>query len=278
MGTAAVAERSQAEQTKVCPRCGMELFADMDVCYGCLYDFTRERASPGMDEGALLGSSGGEPWGDIDEPDVRAEGADPLGDMGALDTEEMTSYPFPAAPKDEGTVPKPHGRACSSPQAPGPAPVPVARTTSGAPAVQGGREGGSDGDDDPTMDLANLPWEEIHGSTPQGVQGASPTMDAPEGMCLQVLGHDMEVTVPLPEAGLVIGRSHGCDLVLHARSVSRRHVRVTPVLGGAVVENLGATNPTMVRGREVRSRVNIRVGEMVDVCGTRLVLCRAGGQ
>lgn len=29
--------------TKTCPRCGEELFADMDVCYGCLYDFWREQ-------------------------------------------------------------------------------------------------------------------------------------------------------------------------------------------------------------------------------------------
>lgn len=28
--------------TKVCPRCGQELFADMDVCYGCLYDFSKD--------------------------------------------------------------------------------------------------------------------------------------------------------------------------------------------------------------------------------------------
>lgn len=27
---------------KTCPRCGQELLQDMDVCYGCLYDFTRE--------------------------------------------------------------------------------------------------------------------------------------------------------------------------------------------------------------------------------------------
>ena len=25
--------------TKICPRCGEELFGDMDVCFGCLYDF-----------------------------------------------------------------------------------------------------------------------------------------------------------------------------------------------------------------------------------------------
>ena len=35
--------------TKRCPRCGAELYADMSVCYGCLYDFSRDAAggSPG---------------------------------------------------------------------------------------------------------------------------------------------------------------------------------------------------------------------------------------
>ena len=30
-------------ETKTCPRCGSELYADMSVCYGCLYDFSRDR-------------------------------------------------------------------------------------------------------------------------------------------------------------------------------------------------------------------------------------------
>lgn len=28
-------------EVKRCPRCGAELYADMGVCYGCLYDFSR---------------------------------------------------------------------------------------------------------------------------------------------------------------------------------------------------------------------------------------------
>lgn len=32
--------------TKTCPRCGSELYADMRVCYGCLYDFDREAPPP----------------------------------------------------------------------------------------------------------------------------------------------------------------------------------------------------------------------------------------
>jgi hypothetical protein len=39
-------------QVKKCPRCGQLLFADMNVCYGCLYDFIR-----GEDPGELVEST-----------------------------------------------------------------------------------------------------------------------------------------------------------------------------------------------------------------------------
>lgn len=35
-----------AYATKICPRCGSELYEDMTVCYGCLYDFAREHEAP----------------------------------------------------------------------------------------------------------------------------------------------------------------------------------------------------------------------------------------
>ncbi|WP_322151246.1 FHA domain-containing protein [Paratractidigestivibacter sp.] len=31
---------------KTCPRCGQQLYEDMTVCYGCLYDFTRKNNGP----------------------------------------------------------------------------------------------------------------------------------------------------------------------------------------------------------------------------------------
>lgn len=39
---AGTGDRNEGERTKTCPRCGQVLFADMDVCYGCLYDFSRD--------------------------------------------------------------------------------------------------------------------------------------------------------------------------------------------------------------------------------------------
>lgn len=55
---------SPSYQTRTCPRCGAELYADMKVCYGCLYDFTRAAGrpepprlpepTPAADDGATL--------------------------------------------------------------------------------------------------------------------------------------------------------------------------------------------------------------------------------
>lgn len=67
MDVAAEKNEAAGYRTKECPRCGARLYADMEVCYGCLYDFSRE-ASAGrarvtlpteaVDEDATLDLSG----------------------------------------------------------------------------------------------------------------------------------------------------------------------------------------------------------------------------
>ncbi|MGN0075949.1 MAG: FHA domain-containing protein [Parafannyhessea sp.] len=62
-------------ETKVCPRCGEELFSDMDICYGCLYDFSNP---PNSVVGAAMPASDGERGrieGDVtEEADPSVEG------------------------------------------------------------------------------------------------------------------------------------------------------------------------------------------------------------
>ena len=41
-GVSARTDETLPPHSKRCPRCGEILFDDMDVCFGCLYDFTRE--------------------------------------------------------------------------------------------------------------------------------------------------------------------------------------------------------------------------------------------
>ena len=92
------------------------------------------------------------------------------------------------------------------------------------------------------------------------------------GLGLRVRSEDMEVTIPLPEDGLLIGRGNVCDVILHSRAVSRHHVRIVPQGNGAVVRDCGATNLAILNGSKVADSVRMGVGETLDVCGTYFTL------
>lgn len=161
-------------RTKRCPRCGEILFADMSVCYGCLYDFNRDQKESSV--GLLV-------------PDDWDAGLPPLG------------Y------EDED------------------------RTT----GVSLGLEG---------------------------------------SLALRICDPTLEVVVALGPAGVVVGRGEDCDVVLHATSVSRRHVQVEPAGDAALVRDLGATNPARLDGGEISDEVRMVVGQTLDVCGTLMTLVR----
>lgn len=61
-------------ETKSCPRCGAELYADMGVCYGCLYDFTRDAGHAPNALPSLAGAvpSPDDPGGDTEDLSVAA--------------------------------------------------------------------------------------------------------------------------------------------------------------------------------------------------------------
>lgn len=169
--------------TKTCPRCGQELFADMQVCYGCLYDFTREH-------------------------DLGSMPQDYVGDRSTLVSE---------IPWDLGVAPT------------GPHPEDEADTALVAAKTAGGGEG---------------------------------------RFSVRIQSESVEVTVPLPPDGLLVGRGSVCDVILHSRAVSRHHVRIVPHDGGAVVEDCGSTNRATLRGREVEASESMEVGDVLSVCGT----------
>lgn len=152
--------------TKVCPQCGEGVFDDMDVCYGCLHEFSSEA--------------------------------------------------------DVGTV--------------------------------------EDGDLVPTEAyVAAMPEQGVPPTPPCLVRISSPSMD---------------VTVPLPPDGLLMGRGSSCDVVLHARSVSRRHVRLEPGEGGVLATDQGAANPARLNGRPLGGSVTLGDGDRLDVCGVTVTILR----
>ncbi len=60
--------------------------------------------------------------------------------------------------------------------------------------------------------------------------------------------------VRLTSAGVIIGRSDECDIVIDSRNVSRQHTRISETSPGEwMVEDLGSRNGTFVNGERVKS-------------------------
>lgn len=78
-GTQGAGEQD-VQSVKTCPMCGAKLFSDMDVCYGCLYNFSD--ADNGAQEfGMDTSDDNDEIWGSIDElwdKSIRATPLEPL--------------------------------------------------------------------------------------------------------------------------------------------------------------------------------------------------------
>ncbi|MBV8431621.1 MAG: FHA domain-containing protein [Solirubrobacterales bacterium] len=86
-------------------------------------------------------------------------------------------------------------------------------------------------------------------------------------------GGEREVLLALDWSGepgeLLIGRHHGCDVVLGDPSVSRRHARVVFRDGGWVLQDLASTNGTTVNGSPV-GRCQLRPGDHLRLGSKRL--------
>ena len=195
--------------TKVCPRCGEELFADMRVCYGCLYEFPPAR--------------------DVTAP---ASSAVPKTEESASAAEEPA---LPGLVEDEPFL-----------------------WDAGLPPAESGWE-------DDTLDLSGV------GNKAIATAASSPdTQPSSREVLCWVRTPSMEVRLPIPNEGLVIGRDQTCDVVLRSRAVSRSHVRILPAQDGEEgmrVIDLGATNPAIFSGREVRGEVLVPLGWTVSICG-----------
>ncbi|NCP85918.1 MAG: hypothetical protein CO094_05655 [Anaerolineae bacterium CG_4_9_14_3_um_filter_57_17] len=64
---------------------------------------------------------------------------------------------------------------------------------------------------------------------------------------------------------LVLGRDSGCDVVIPDRQISRYHVRVSPLAGGVVIEDLGSKNGTQRNGEALTSPVTLQDGDIIQV-------------
>lgn len=236
--------------TKTCPRCGAKLFADMDVCYGCLYDFNRDSGP--------------------DAPSLSCEG-DGTGHRGAKGVRgAAASAPRHDGGRGAGTCAQASGNV-------GPA-RDVGTPSRVGPCWAAGSEdeeiwGSLDElwDDEP----ASAPWPSSPQDMPPALapdaQEASQTLRlgeprrAPRWVSVAMRGATVRLAVP--ESGLVIGRGRDNDVSIAARPISRHHLRLV-VQGAAVVaQDLGATNPALVNGRALMGSASLGVGDVVELRG-----------
>jgi Inner membrane component of T3SS, cytoplasmic domain len=71
---------------------------------------------------------------------------------------------------------------------------------------------------------------------------------------------------------LELGRDPAAGMALEDDLASRRHVRVSPEAGGALVEDLGSLNGTFVNGEEIHAPTRVRPGDQLLVGVTVLEL------
>ena len=86
-----------------------------------------------------------------------------------------------------------------------------------------------------------------------------------------VEGVDAEMSIVLRET-LVIGRDAAAGLRLTDKLVSRRHARIRVDAVGAVIEDLGSSNGTLVNGREIQEPTCLSIGDtlLIGSCVLRV--------
>lgn len=99
----------------------------------------------------------------------------------------------------------------------------------------------------------------------------------PKGLGLTVVRGPKEIVgITLPMAGaLVVGRSPDADLVIADDFVSSIHLKVTPSAEGAIVEDLGSTNGTLVNGQPATRPLAVSVGDLIEIGTNQLKVVRS---
>jgi hypothetical protein len=266
--TMTVCEKDRAEKAsgvKRCPRCGALLFEDMDTCYGCLYEFGKQRTGelfglhevfPWLEAGAWIPEPRTEP--DVPYSYVPREASGARG----RDREEDLRYEWMATCCDEAEEDELLGLADDA----------YAQRIEDVFVANADARHYSD--------VVTVERERTAKRLLSEQKTAEMKLPAHLKTCwaLTVEAGSVRMVRPLPAQGLSVGRSQDNDIVLCDRLVSRRHVRVVPGGPGAYVVDQGATNPATVAGRPVEGTEELRENEPLIVGRTVFFLVPYGSE
>ena len=79
------------------------------------------------------------------------------------------------------------------------------------------------------------------------------------------------------DTAIDIGREPGIGIVLSDPLVSRRHARLTPAEGGAIIEDLLSSNGTVVNGQPIFEPTPVAAGDSI-LLGTTVIQVRSAEQ
>lgn len=99
------------------------------------------------------------------------------------------------------------------------------------------------------------------------VRGKRTTSKGSEGLSVTITEGPrtlVNTTIPVV-AAVVIGRAPNSDIVVSDDFVSGSHARITPVPNGAVLEDLGSTNGTLLNGANVTAPAQLRAGDTIRI-------------
>lgn len=258
--------------TKSCPRCGATLFADMDVCYGCLYDFSTSPYEP--QDIPHSTHAGGRPSIDSDSKII--------GDFHTDTMPKLTTNHEPSSCPDKVASPTNlHSKA--QPDSPADADfsfddlwteednqqfmssagwTPLTSQPAGA-AVQDRTSSPKQVSSSPASDC-----REEHG---QATLSPDETVDLGAVVALLQLPKlkveigGCAVNLEVPEHPLVVGRHPSCDIVVSDPTVSRKQFQICRVGNAVYVDDLGATNPTLINGAPLLMRTQLGAGSSFHV-------------
>jgi DNA-binding winged helix-turn-helix (wHTH) protein len=83
--------------------------------------------------------------------------------------------------------------------------------------------------------------------------------------------------IPLAAGDNVLGRAPGVSVRLSSWKASRRHARIRVDLHGAVLEDLGSKNGTLLNGTPVKAAVALEPGDRIEIGREVLVYCHPAG-
>lgn len=134
--------------------------------------------------------------------------------------------------------------------------------------VTGCRDDEVRADDEAPLDGEAPPYEDVVADEGPGSPGSSRWV-------IRVKTALSETRLPVAADGLLVGKAPDCDVVLHQRSVSDRHLRLAPGPEGIDFQDLGSTNPATIGGKPLVDAVCLGEGAVLELCGTILEVERA---